>query len=95
MSEEIVLACLLHDVVQTLIKTDHGWWGAQMFEPYDPEKTSFAHHQTLRFYEDKEAAISIRIYIATCSPSITFRRLISRLITSSSRTTNGIFTRAR
>jgi hypothetical protein len=55
--EEIVLACLLHDVVQSLIKTDHGWWGAQLFEPYVPEKTSFAirHHQTLRFYEDKEA----------------------------------------
>src|SRR5579863_10310229 len=41
MSEEIILACLLHDVVQTLIKTDHGWWGAQLFEPYVPEKTSF------------------------------------------------------
>src|SRR4026209_2370048 len=26
MSEEIILACLLHDTVQTLIKTDHGWW---------------------------------------------------------------------
>jgi hypothetical protein len=57
MSEEIILACLLHDVVQSMIKTDHGWWGAQLFEPYVPEKTSFAirHHQTLRFYEDKQA----------------------------------------
>src|ERR1700722_8165040 len=34
MSEEIILACLLHDVVQNLIKVDHGWWGAQLFEPY-------------------------------------------------------------
>ena len=34
MSEEVVLACLLHDVVQALIKVDHGWWGAQLFEPY-------------------------------------------------------------
>jgi hypothetical protein len=33
-SEEIVLACLLHDAAQALIKTDHGWWGAQLFEPY-------------------------------------------------------------
>ncbi len=54
MSEEIILACLLHDVVQDLIKVDHGWWGAQLFEPYVPEKTSFAirYHQALRFYAD-------------------------------------------
>jgi hypothetical protein len=57
MTEEIVLACLLHDTVQVLIKTDHGYWGAQMYEPYVPEKTAFAirYHQALRFYEDKEA----------------------------------------
>ncbi|HTZ74455.1 MAG TPA: HD domain-containing protein [Candidatus Aquilonibacter sp.] len=54
MSEEIVLACLLHDVVQELIRTDHGWWGAQLFEPYVPEKVSFAirYHQALRYYPD-------------------------------------------
>src|SRR5438876_155399 len=54
MSEEIILACLLHDVAQSLIKVDHGWWGAQLFEPYVPEKTTFAirYHQALRFYED-------------------------------------------
>lgn len=54
MSEEIILACLLHDVVQDLIKVDHGWWGAQLFEPYVPAKTSFAirYHQALRFYAD-------------------------------------------
>jgi len=57
MKEEVILACLLHDVVHALIKTDHGWWGAQLFEPYVPEKTSFAirYHQTLRFYADEEA----------------------------------------
>jgi hypothetical protein len=56
MSEEIILACLLHDTVQALIKVDHGWWGAQLFEPYVSEKTAFAirYHQALRFYEDKE-----------------------------------------
>jgi hypothetical protein len=54
MPEEIVLACLLHDVVQELIKVDHGWWGAQLFEPYVSEKTTFAirYHQALRFYPD-------------------------------------------
>ena len=54
MSEEVVLACLLHDTVQELIKVDHGWWGAQLYEPYVPEKTAFAirYHQALRFYPD-------------------------------------------
>jgi len=56
MSEEIILACLLHDTVQELIKVDHGWWSAQMYEPYVSEKVAFAirYHQALRFYEDKE-----------------------------------------
>ncbi len=56
MSEEIILACLLHDTVQAMIKVDHGWWGAQLYEPYVSEKTAFAirYHQALRFYEDKE-----------------------------------------
>ena len=55
MTEEVILACLLHDTVQALIKVDHGWWGAQLFEPYVPEKTSFAirYHQALRFYPDE------------------------------------------
>jgi hypothetical protein len=54
MSEEIILACLLHDVVQEIIRTDHGWWGAQLFEPYVPERVSFGirYHQALRYYPD-------------------------------------------
>jgi hypothetical protein len=54
MTEEVVLACLLHDVVLNLVKVDHGWWGAQMLEPYVPERTSWAirYHQALRFYPD-------------------------------------------
>lgn len=56
MSEEVILACLLHDTVQSLIKVDHGWWGAQLFEPYIPERSVFAirYHQALRFYDDPE-----------------------------------------
>ncbi|MDT8397510.1 MAG: hypothetical protein RQ899_02720 [Pseudomonadales bacterium] len=56
-AEEVVLACLLHDVVQEMMKTDHGWWGAQLFEPYVPAVTAFAirYHQSLRFYTDTEA----------------------------------------
>jgi hypothetical protein len=57
MTEEIILACLLHDTVHALIKTDHGYWGAQLYAPYVSEKVAFAirYHQALRFYEDKEA----------------------------------------
>jgi hypothetical protein len=54
MPEEIILACLMHDTVHALVKVDHGWWGAQIIEPYVSEKVTFAvrHHQTLRFYPD-------------------------------------------
>ena len=57
MTEEIIFACLCHDLVHALIKVDHGWWGAQMFEPYVSENVTFAirYHQALRFYEDKDA----------------------------------------
>ena len=54
MSEDVIIACLLHDVVQEMIKVDHGWWGAQLFEPYISERATFAirYHQALRFYAD-------------------------------------------
>jgi hypothetical protein len=56
MSEEIILACLLHDTAQALMKTDHGWWAAQIYEPYVSEQVAFAirYHQTLRYYPDPE-----------------------------------------
>ena len=55
--EETILACLLHDVVLNLIKVDHGYWGAQMMEPYVSERVSWAirYHQALRFYPDSDA----------------------------------------
>ena len=55
--EEVILACLLHDTVQELIRTDHGAWGAQLYEPYVPARTAFAirYHQALRFYADTKA----------------------------------------
>jgi hypothetical protein len=54
-TEEQVLACLLHDFGQTLARVDHGWWGAQMIEPYVSEEVAFAvrYHQALRFYADE------------------------------------------
>ena len=54
MSEEIILACLLHDAGQYLCRADHGYWGAQIVEPYVSERVTFAikYHQALRFYPD-------------------------------------------
>src|SRR6185312_4474740 len=56
MDEDVILACLLHDTAAELMRSDHGWWGGQLYGPYVPEKVSFAirYHQTLRFYPDKE-----------------------------------------
>jgi hypothetical protein len=55
--EQIVLACLLHDIAQELMCADHGYWSAQMMEPYVSERTAFAikYHQALRFFADEEA----------------------------------------
>lgn len=56
--EKTVLACLLHDVaVFGFIRADHGYWGAQLIEPYVDEEVSWAvrAHQALRFYPDEAA----------------------------------------
>ncbi|MBL8381059.1 MAG: HD domain-containing protein [Burkholderiales bacterium] len=56
--EKIVLACLLHDIaVAGFIRGDHGYWGAQLIEPYvDPEVAwAIRYHQALRFFPDAEA----------------------------------------
>jgi hypothetical protein len=49
-----VLACLLHDIGGSFIRCDHGYWGAQMIEPYVDEEVSWAvrMHQALRFFPD-------------------------------------------
>ncbi len=54
--ERVVLACLLHDVaVSGFIRADHGYWGAQLIEPYVDEEVSWAIrvHQALRFFPDE------------------------------------------
>jgi hypothetical protein len=53
--ERTVMACLLHDTVLELIKADHGWWGAQLYEPYVDERISWGirYHGALRFYPDE------------------------------------------
>lgn len=54
-SEKIVLACLLHDIsMSALMRTDHGYWGAQLVAPYVDEEVSWAirAHQALRYFAD-------------------------------------------
>jgi len=55
-NEKVILACLLHDIaVTSFIRCDHGYWGAQMIEPYVDEEISWAvrTHQALRFFPDE------------------------------------------
>ena len=55
-SEKIILACLLHDIaILGFIRADHGYWAAQLVEPYvDPEVSwAIRYHQALRFYPDE------------------------------------------
>jgi hypothetical protein len=54
--EKVVLACLLHDISNgCLIRTDHGYWGAQMIAPYVDEEIAWAvrYHQALRYFADE------------------------------------------
>jgi hypothetical protein len=56
LSDNLVLACLLHDLaVAGFIRSDHGYWGAQLIEPYVDEEVSWAirAHQALRFFPDE------------------------------------------
>jgi hypothetical protein len=55
--EKTVLACLLHDIGGgAIMRTDHGYWGAQLIEPYVDEEVSWAirHHQSLRYFADDD-----------------------------------------
>lgn len=56
--EMIVLACLLHDISNgCLMRTDHGYWGAQMIAPYVEPEIAWAveNHQALRYFADEAA----------------------------------------
>jgi hypothetical protein len=56
LDERVVMACLLHDIAMAgLITSDHGYWGAQLIEPYVDEEVSWAvrHHQALRYFPDE------------------------------------------
>ncbi len=48
-SETVVIACLLHDISNgALIRSDHGYWGAQMIAPYVSEEVAWACNTTRR-----------------------------------------------
>lgn len=58
MDEKVVLACLLHDISNgCFIRSDHGYWGAQMIAPYVDEEVAWAvqYHQPLRYFADEAA----------------------------------------
>ncbi|MDX2223706.1 MAG: HD domain-containing protein, partial [Rhodospirillaceae bacterium] len=66
--EKIVLACLLHDIgIAGVLRTDHGYWGAQLVAPYVDEEVSWAirAHQALRFYADESVGYAYpKSYVA-------------------------------
>jgi hypothetical protein len=55
-SETVIIACLLHDISNgALLRSDHGYWGAQMIAPYVSEEVAWAveQHQALRYFADE------------------------------------------
>lgn len=74
--EKIVLACLLHDIANIgFIRADHGYWAAQLIEPYVDEEVAFAvrYHQVLRFFPDESVGYTypqsyIRLFGADFRP---------------------------
>jgi hypothetical protein len=66
-SEKVVLACLLHDIaVIGFIRSEHGYWGAQLIEPYVDAEVSWAvrAHQILRFFPDESVGYAYpQVYV--------------------------------
>jgi hypothetical protein len=82
LSENMVLACLLHDI-STIgsIRGDHGYCGAQLVEPYVEEEVSWAirAHQVLRFYPNGHLEEpSLRCYQAGVGPARDFASCLGR-----------------
>jgi predicted HD phosphohydrolase len=60
--EKVVVACLLHDIANgALLRTDHGYWGAQMIAPYVSEEIAWAvkYHQALRYFARRIGGLQI------------------------------------
>ena len=82
LDEKIVLACLLHDISNgCLVRSDHGYWGAQMIGPYvDPEIAwAVQYHQPLRYFADEAAGYAYpKSYDAFFGPDFEPPEYISR-----------------
>ena len=80
--EKVVLACLLHDIaIVSFIRCDHGYWGAQMIEPYVDEEVAWAvkTHQALRFFPDESVGYRYPdLYKQLFGPEIGQSRISSR-----------------
>ncbi|HEV3357601.1 MAG TPA: HD domain-containing protein [Pseudonocardiaceae bacterium] len=56
MGEKVVMAALVHDIaIGGLIRSDHGYWGAQLVRPYVDEEVAWAieKHEALRYFADE------------------------------------------
>jgi hypothetical protein len=54
--EKVVVACFLHDISNgALVRSDHGYWSAQLIAPYVSEEIAWAvrYHQPLRYFADE------------------------------------------
>jgi hypothetical protein len=73
--EKVVLACLLHDIaIAGFIRCDHGYWSAQLLEPYVDEEVSWAirYHQALRFFPDESVGYRYpELYLKLFGPDYT------------------------
>jgi len=71
--EKVVLACLLHDIaIAGFIRSDHGYWAAQLLEPYVDEEVSWAirYHQALRFFPDESVGYGYpELYVKLFGPN--------------------------
>jgi hypothetical protein len=80
--DKIVLACLLHDIANgCLLRSDHGYWGAQLIAPYVSEEVAWAvqNHQALRYFADESVGYKypesyVRFFGADYQPPEYIRR---------------------
>ncbi len=91
--EKMVLACLLHDIaVVGFIRSDHGYWGAQLIEPYVDEEVSWAirSHQALRFFADESVGYEYPdMYVPLVRRRLQARRLHPGRLQARPRSTSG------
>jgi HD domain len=56
LDEKVITACLLHDIANAgLLRSNHGYWGAQMVGPYVDDEVAWAieKHEALRYFPDE------------------------------------------